>query len=156
MRIDELDQRIIGLLTEDARISNREAARLLGISDTAVRKRLKRLSDAGAAKITAVADSAALGLTTAALVRVQTAPEAAREVVETMAKFEEVSFAALMTGRFNIVLLVTATSRQAVADIIHMHLRRRIGVHRVETIEIVSVAKHNLEIALISRDSDTR
>lgn len=47
MRLDDLDQRIIGLLAEDARISNREAARLLGISDTAVRKRLKKLSDSG-------------------------------------------------------------------------------------------------------------
>lgn len=151
MRLDDLDQRIIGLLAEDARISNREAARLLGISDTAVRKRLKKLSDSGAAKITAVADSAALGMTTAVLVRVQTSPETARDVVEAMARFDEVSFAALMTGRFNIVLLVAAQSRQAVADIIHMHLRRRSGVHRVETVEIVSVAKHNLEIALVSR-----
>jgi Lrp/AsnC family transcriptional regulator for asnA, asnC and gidA len=32
-----------------------------------------------------------------------------------------------------------------------MHLRRRSGVHRVETVEIVSVAKHNLDIALVSR-----
>lgn len=152
MRFDELDQKIIALLTEDARVSNREAARLLGISDTAIRKRLKRLADSGLAKITAVTDAEALGLTTTAVVRIAAAPNVAREVVETMAKFEEVSFAALMTGRFNIVILVSARSRREVADIIHLHLRRWKGVHRVETIELVGVAKHSLDIALVSRD----
>lgn len=152
MRFDELDQKIIALLTEDARVSNREAARLLGISDTAIRKRLKRLADSGLAKITAVTDFEALGLTITAVVRIAAAPDVAREVVETMAKFEEVSFAALMTGRFNIVILVSARSRREVADIIHMHLRRWKGVHRVETIELVGVAKHSLDIALVSRD----
>lgn len=151
MRLDELDHKIITLLTEDARISNREAARILGVSDTVVRKRLKRLADSGLAKITAVTDSEALGLTTTAVIRIVASPAIAREVVETMARFEEVTFAALMTGRFNIVILVSTRTRREVANIIHMHLRQWTGVHHVETIEVVYVVKHNLDIALVSR-----
>lgn len=152
MRYNDLDQKIIALLSADARVSNREAARLLGVSDTAIRKRLKRLAESGLAKITAVADAGALGFTTTVLVRISAAPRIAREVVESMSTFEAVSFAALMTGRFNIVILVSANNRQEVADIIHQHLRRWRGVHQVETVELVSVTKHSLDIALVSRN----
>jgi Lrp/AsnC family transcriptional regulator, regulator for asnA, asnC and gidA len=151
MRFDELDQRIVALLAEDARISNREAARVLGISDTAVRKRLKRLSEAGYAKITAMVDSEAAGLTVAVIVRVVASPKIARSLIESIAELEEVSFAALMTGRFNVVFLVAARTRREVTDIIHSHLRRCQGVHLVETIELVDVVKYRLDIALVAR-----
>lgn len=151
MRLDELDKKIVNLLIQDARISNREASRTLGISDAVFRKRLRRLSESGLAKITAVTDSSSMGFTTTALVRIVAAPKVAREVVEEMAKFEEVSFAALMTGRFNIVLLMSTRSRQEIADIIHKHLRTWNGVHLVETVELVGVAKHRFDIALVSR-----
>lgn len=149
MHLDEVDKEIVALLIEDARISNREASRRLGISDTVVRKRLRRLSDSGLAKITAVTDYVAMGLTTTVLVRVVTAPRVAREVVEEMAKFEEISFAALTTGRFNIVLLMSARSRREVADVIHKHLRSWSGVHLVETLELVETVKHRLDVALV-------
>ncbi|WP_158250596.1 Lrp/AsnC family transcriptional regulator [Novosphingobium sp. HII-3] len=147
-----MDREIVALLKEDARISNRETARRLGISDTLVRKRLRRLSESGLAKITAVTDYVAMGHTTTALVRVVSAPKVAREVVEEMAKFEQISFAALTTGRFNIVLLLSARSRREVADIIHKHLRSWSGVHMVETLELVETVKHRLDVALVVRD----
>lgn len=151
MRLDEIDQQIVAMLTRDARISNREVARLIGLSEAGVRKRLKRLSESGLARIAVVTDPGAVGLNAAVLVRIQVAPAVCRSVAESIARLEVVSFVALMTGRFNIVLLITARNRQEVAEIIHGQLRTKLGVNALEAIEIVSIAKHRLDLALVTR-----
>ena len=45
--MDKFDQQIIALLCEDARQSNTEIARLVGLSRTAVTKRLQKLESSG-------------------------------------------------------------------------------------------------------------
>lgn len=147
---DDTDERIISILSVDARVSNREVARDIGISEAAVRKRLKRLANTGAAKISAVINPAAVGLEVAAFLRLQTAPSGARAVVENAAKLECVSFAALTTGRFNVIVLVSVRNRAELAELVHTHFRCWEGVHGIETIELVSTAKHRLDLILIA------
>lgn len=152
MRFDDVDEQIIAILTADARTSNREVAREIGISETAVRKRLKRLSESGAAKVSTVIDPSMLGLHTSALIRLQTSPAAARAVVENAASLECVSFAALTSGRFNVVVLLTVPDRSALTTIIHEQFRCWHGIHSIDTIELVANAKHRLDLILISAD----
>ncbi len=150
MRFDELDEQIIALLTEDARTSNREVARIVGVSEAAIRKRLKRLAVQKAAKVAAVVNPAAVGLELAAFVRLQTSPGVARKVAEEAAKLNFVSFVALTTGRFNVVTLVTTTNRQTLADLVHDNFRCWPGVHHIDTVELVSVTKHRLDLVRIT------
>ena len=46
-KIDELDQQIIQLLSEDARLSNRKIASQLGFTEGTIRSRVKRLEESG-------------------------------------------------------------------------------------------------------------
>lgn len=48
MRFDKKDQRIVEILQEDARISNRAVARLVGLSNSACCERVRKLERAGA------------------------------------------------------------------------------------------------------------
>ena len=121
-KIDAVDEQIIALLTEDARTSNREVARLIGLSETGVRKRLKRLNATNAVKITAVVDRAKVGLEVLVFVRLTTTPATARRIVEAAAALDFISFAALTTGRHNVVLCVLVEDHRILADKIHEHI----------------------------------
>ena len=148
-KFDELDEKIIAVLTQDARTSAREVARIVGLSDTGVRKRLKRFSSTGTAKITAVVNPSSAGLNVSAFVRLQTAPSVARKVVEAAAELDFVSFAALTAGKFNVVVLVLAEDERSLADMVHSHFRCWDGVHKIETIQLVGTTKHRLDLIMI-------
>lgn len=149
MKLDATDEKIIAVLTEDARTSNREVARIVGLSDTGVRKRLKRLNASGAAKVTAVVHPASAGLTLSAFVRLQTSPAVARKVAKESAKLDSVSFVALASGRFNVIVLVLAHDERELGELIHNHFRCWEGVHTIETVRIAGTTKHSLDLILI-------
>ena len=53
-KIDDLDQKIIQLLSTDARLSNRKIATQLGFTEGTIRSRVKRLEDENFIRFTAV------------------------------------------------------------------------------------------------------
>ena len=69
MRLDDVDQRIIALLQEDARASYAEIGAVVSLSAPAVKRRVDRLRSAGVIRgYTAVIDPGAVGWTTEAFV----------------------------------------------------------------------------------------
>ena len=52
--LDKTDVQMIALLKDNGRMANTELARHLGIAESTVRKRLKRLMDDGTIKVVAV------------------------------------------------------------------------------------------------------
>ena len=56
--LDELDHRIIELLTLDARVSNRQIAAQLGVTEGTIRGRVKRLEEENCIRLTAVTNGA--------------------------------------------------------------------------------------------------
>lgn len=47
MKLDEMDAKLIALLGQDARISMRELAKLVGMSPPSVAERIRQLTDSG-------------------------------------------------------------------------------------------------------------
>jgi DNA-binding Lrp family transcriptional regulator len=73
--VDELDARIIALLQSDARLSNRELARQVGVSPSTCLERVRSLTRRGVIRgYHATIDPAALGRGVQALVSVQVRP----------------------------------------------------------------------------------
>jgi DNA-binding Lrp family transcriptional regulator len=69
LRLDDVDQRIIALLQEDARSSYAEIGAIVSLSAPAVKRRVDRLRSAGVIRgYTAVIDPGAVGWTTEAFV----------------------------------------------------------------------------------------
>ena len=56
LKLDELDRRIIATLGMDARVSNRQIATELGVTEGTIRTRLKQLQNAGLLQFTVVTD----------------------------------------------------------------------------------------------------
>jgi DNA-binding Lrp family transcriptional regulator len=69
LRLDDVDQRILALLQEDARASYAEIGAIVSLSAPAVKRRVDRLRSAGVIRgYTAVIDPGAVGWTTEAFV----------------------------------------------------------------------------------------
>jgi DNA-binding Lrp family transcriptional regulator len=117
--MDELDSAIIRLLQTDARQSNRELARRLGVAPSTCLERVRALTRRGVIRgYHADIDPAALNRGVQAMVAVQVRPPS-RDVINsfkaTMIKFPQVLSVFVVTGGDDFVLHL------AVQDLDHLH-----------------------------------
>jgi len=105
--LDELDQRLVGLLTRDGRMSVGDIASCLGVSSPTVRSRIKGLEQTGLLKISGLIDPAKHQDLTTALVGLNIISQGKLpEVLEKLERLENISWAAVVTGRFDILVEV--------------------------------------------------
>jgi DNA-binding Lrp family transcriptional regulator len=107
---DELDERIVAVLVEDARASYAVIGSTVGLSASAVKRRVDRLRASGAITgFTVTVDPSALGWTTEAYVelfcRGRTSPSA---IGAALSKYPEVTGAATITGEADALLHIRA------------------------------------------------
>ncbi|NGN63017.1 Lrp/AsnC family transcriptional regulator [Streptomyces sp. A7024] len=137
MRLDDLDERIVRVLAEDARRSYADIGAEVGLSAPAVKRRVDRLRDSGAIiGFTVQVDPTALGWSTEALVEVycrgKTSPE---DIHDALARFPEVASASTVTGEADAVVQVFA------ADVRHFErvLEKIAGLEFVDRTKSVLV-----------------
>ena len=111
MRLDPLDEKIITLLVEDARRSYADVGGRVGLTASAVKRRVDRLRAGGAiGGFTVRLEPAALGWTVEGYVelycRVSTSPQVIRTAV---ARFPEVVDASTISGEADALLRIVAT-----------------------------------------------
>ncbi len=152
MNHDELNEQIFSILSRNARTSNREVAEALGISETAVRKRLAALERKRSAKLTTLISVAAAGMEASAFVRLQVKPVHQRAIAAVLKSNEAASYVALTTGRFNVTALFNAATRVALAELVHSIIQPLSGVHDIEILETVAVVGMRLDVTFIRDD----
>lgn len=150
MKLDDIDSAILGLLRQDGRISNREVARELGISEGTVRQRLKKLVDLKAMRLGLVTDIHTTGLSVGVTVRIKALPERIRDIAQALARLESTSFVGLTLGRFDILAVLVARSRIEAAEIIDNQIASLDGVQAVDAQEPVSYPKHRYDLVHIT------
>src|SRR4030042_1198369 len=97
--MDERDKAIIGSFLEDARTPYSSLARKLGISEAAVRKRVRNLEDAGIiSKYTIRVDPGVLGYEAIAIIGIDTEPDALVRVQEKVRSMKGVRYTSLSSG----------------------------------------------------------
>jgi Lrp/AsnC family leucine-responsive transcriptional regulator len=98
-RIDDVDRKIIGELTEDGRVSFAELGRRVSLSSPAVAERVQRLERAGVITgYRAEIDPRALGYQLTAIVRIKPAPGQLPRIPELAAQIPEVGECHRITG----------------------------------------------------------
>jgi Lrp/AsnC family leucine-responsive transcriptional regulator len=97
--VDALDKAILGILSENARISLADLARATGLSAPSVSERLKRLEEAGIIDgYTIRIDPKALGLPLAAWLRIRPIPGQLQQVAEILRDCPEIVECDRVTG----------------------------------------------------------
>ena len=97
--LDEIDQSLIALLADNARLSTAELARSVGLSAPSVAERLRRLEEDGVVRAyTVELDPKALGYTLTAIVRVRPLPGQLHTVERLLVESPEVVECDKVTG----------------------------------------------------------
>ena len=144
--LDVIDEKIIELLRENSRLSFREIAERLGKTESTIRRRVKKLIDAGVIKkFTIVTSASRSGHDVYAFVRVITSVEKLDEVSEEVVKFDEVKQAYFLAGQCGVALMVRVPSVDALNEFIREKLADIPGVRGIETCIILHELKSVLE-----------
>ncbi len=97
-QFDELDYQIIRKLQKDARISASEIARITGANERTIRKRIDRLVECDAVRLTCVVTPQAFGYVTAADIFLEAEPELEDQITQQLLAMQEVSYLAFGQG----------------------------------------------------------
>ncbi len=138
--MDEKDLKIIEILTKNARIAKVKIAEELGITETAVRKRITRLEREGIILgYRAVINYKVSGLS-ASLTGLDVEPEKLWEVVNELRRFDEVKAMWLTTGDHTLMLEIVARSVDELSKV-HDRISKIDGVKRICPAIILDVLK---------------
>jgi len=103
--MDELDKKIIAILTEDGRTSNNEIARHLGISEGTVRNRIRKLVESGMLKVLGLVSPTAINEKQLFFLGVKVAvSKKLADIAEKLSRIESVQSAYITTGRYDIIV----------------------------------------------------
>lgn len=132
--LDELDEKILNLIANDARIPFLEVARKCNVSGAAIHQRMQKLSQMGIIKGSQyVFDPEKVGNGTCAFVGILLKdPSDSDRVVAKLKEFPEVVECHYTTGDYDLFLKVYAHDNSHLLSIIHDKLQP-IGVQRSET-----------------------
>ena len=96
--VDDMDLKIIKLLEKDGRIPNTESAKKLKISETTVRKRIKRLIDTGLIKIVAIRNQAKLGYGLSGNIRIRADTRKTEKIANHLSAMDQIWYVAQLAG----------------------------------------------------------
>lgn len=130
---DDTDMRIAHMLGEDGRLSNRELARRLGVSEGSIRQRLGRLLSSGALRIAAQANIEHQPEAFLAIVGVKIDGRRLTDCAERIARLPSVVTTMIVTGRHDLMAIILAPSRQTLVDFVTNELSGVPGVLDSET-----------------------
>ncbi|AUY47667.1 Lrp/AsnC family transcriptional regulator [Streptomyces sp. CB01881] len=139
--MDEIDRAILRELQTDGRIPYAELGPKVGLSPSAARQRLQRLIDAKVVQVVGVTDPVAMGGQAMALlgIRVDGDP---RAVADALSRHDEVVYAVLTSGAFDLFTEVVCHSPASLLDFINDVVRPVEGVTAVDNFPYFGIHTH--------------
>ena len=122
LELDELDLQIVELLRRDGRRSSSSVARQLGVAKQTVAKRLGRLLEHDAIRITARVDPVAFGFPICCGIGVRVRPGCIDRVSERLAAMDHVAWVGSSTGSFDVLADAFLPDTDAVFEFLHERL----------------------------------
>lgn len=143
--IDELDAKIISILQRDGRMSNTDIARMLDISESTVRSRVKRLTEDEIIQIVAVSNPLKLGFEITGDLYITVDMKKMGSVIEKLGEFRELWYIVATTGRSNINTEFIVKNLSELHDLVYNRLSRVDGIEHIETSIIMKYIKRRYD-----------
>ena len=148
---DATDLSIICELRTNGRANNQQIAQKLGLTATTVSTRIRRMEDADQLRVVAVSDFSAHGFNVLLRISVSVDGRPASDVANSLAALPEVVATHLVTGRYDIDMLVALHGFEDLASFL---LDTLSGVHGIRTLApavVVDIIKYQFDVAPIKR-----
>jgi Lrp/AsnC family transcriptional regulator for asnA, asnC and gidA len=147
--LDEMDRRILNVLQRDGRLSFRNVARRLKVSDATIRSRVTRLEQSNVIKcFTTLVDPEQAGMEVVALIQLEVETQALTKVNTDLRAVEEVKLVMETGDRSNIVLLTAFPTRDALNEFLDEHVRQVSGVQLLSVTLALGLRKYDWMIRL--------
>ncbi len=131
--LDHVDRRIVHELSKDGRAPFLQLARTLGISESQVRHRVKRLVEAGVVQVIAVINPMGLEYRTMAWLAVRArAGASVADLAEAFARLRFVTYVAICAGRYDLFVEVICVSPEELLRLLDHEVRPLDGLAELE------------------------
>jgi Lrp/AsnC family transcriptional regulator for asnA, asnC and gidA len=140
-QLDKTDRAIVSHLQYDGRKPYTEIAAELGVSEGAIRRRVKRMTDQGALQIVGIVEPQLLEWNAAGMIGVSVHAGQVEAVGEQIAQFPEVTYLFMASGGFDLFVEVYCRDREHFVSFLSDKLQQVPGVERTETFMILKFFK---------------
>lgn len=152
IELSDLDRRLIDRLASDARVSNREIAREFGLTEGAIRLRLKRLLDEKAIQVAAVTNYDQTPFSIVAYLWIEVdASHSHKQVMDALSARPEITYVASLIGRADILAITWVKDATHLADYLHKTIDQIPGVARIRYELTHRLIKHDYRLTTIVR-----
>ncbi len=152
MPIDSYDRRILSVLQRDARISNQQLAKEVGLSPSPCWRRVRRLEESGVIEqYVARLSRQELGFPVLAYVQISLEdhhPDTIREFDEMIRRCDEVQECCSMSGQYDYLIRVVARDMEGYEDFLSGKLLRLTGVQTANTSFVLKQKKSTSALPL--------
>ena len=138
--LDAVSKRIVEELQRDGRRSYAALAETVGLSEAAVRQRVRRLLDEGVMQIVAVTDPLTVGFTRQALVGIR-ADGNLREIADQLSALPELEYVVVCAGSFDILVELVCEDDEHLLHLLDDSIRSIEGVREAETFVYLRLVK---------------
>lgn len=139
--MDKVDRAIISYLQYDGRMPFTDIAAELDISEGAVRRRVKRLTENGALQIVGIVEPQLLGWDAAGMIGVTVQAGQSDAVAHQITQFPEVTYLFMASGGFDLFVEVYCRDMDHFVSFLNQKLQQVPGVQRTETFMILKMYK---------------
>jgi Lrp/AsnC family transcriptional regulator for asnA, asnC and gidA len=136
--VDEIDRKLILLLSENGRLKNNELADQLAVSEGTVRNRLKRLSSSGNFRVRAMVNSEAVTDKQLVILGIKVAvTRDLKQIADQIAQIPEVDSVMITSGRFDIMIEAWVQVKSGLIQFIDGHLAKVEGIVSTESFMVM-------------------
>jgi len=143
--VDSIDLTIIRVLQDQGRTTNAHIARVLGVSEPTVRKRIDRLIADEIIKVVAVLNPAKTGYRTDVIIGIRVEPGSLLAVGEALSQREEVVYLGYMTGRHDILVEMLFRDNEALFEFLNGDLPALGPIVSTETYQVLRTGRINYD-----------
>lgn len=147
--VDSTDLAIVNLLRQNGRATNQQIAETLGLTATTVSTRIRRMEDGNQLRVVAVSDFAAHGYDLLLKIAIDVEGRAASAVAEDIAELPEVFAVHLVTGRYDIDMLVALPEFGQLSEFLNDRLAKVSGIRAIHPSIFVDILKYQFDVAPI-------
>jgi Lrp/AsnC family transcriptional regulator, regulator for asnA, asnC and gidA len=118
-QIDEMDRRIIKLLSKDGRMPFTELAAQLKVTEKTVRLRYKNLVENEILKVMGYINAPSLNLNTSAIIQLKVLPQKINDAVKELKTLRDIRYITMTSGPYSLLVQVVVPTQIALTQILH-------------------------------------
>ena len=140
VELDSISKKIIEQLQADGRRPYATIAKVVGLSEAAVRQRVAKLTEAGVIQIVAVSDPLQVGFKRSAQIGIKAEGDL-EALAEKISKFAEAAYVVICAGSFDLMVEVVCENDEHLLEFLNKKVRSIAGVTNTETFMYLKIHK---------------